>query len=592
MADYLTPEKLENASKDCDSWDKFFHGSELEDVVTRLGKIFPTLPKVLRMFFDAGLFRSFKTEAELIAYVPGTTPSSAYAFDSKKLYLWNGTQWVDEGKSPLDLANQYTDKLVGPITGILSTVNAEPLEVGEDVDGMVYRLVYADGSVAYAGSKIAFKNWQIESIDLPYPFINLDSEENVTFYQSEDGILHLPADIRFNGNTSLIESLQSLTNSVSPERVFRKNSGQAYSQILLNRIPARSEFTSVMTLEESNGLINRMMSGVRISTGLFLVWHQKTKPEFDGDSSGSAFWCGFADIDSNYNITVRDKKMFIYPDTDAGIIKHPHLGRTKDNRLILVYEKSIGKVEETEEKKVDYIKYVRYSSDEGVTWTDPVLLTFKNEPPTNAQKALGTTSVVIKLATGRLIVALYSISGHCGCIYSDDDGLSWSYSKTWVLDPNWGYEPSIALDSNNDLIMSIRPRTNNPMFAAFAKSTDAGVTWNWMHKDRVVSVTNQSYLMYDETIGVHLESHDINAQNKRTNFRISLSYDDGYTFPLSYAPFPEDKYIGYTQLIRWADGVYLLLFEYNDTWISVNQNEQLGIQLLTISEVINNVSRN
>ncbi|RDF39041.1 sialidase family protein [Acinetobacter baumannii] len=586
----ITEEKMRNLDTDIQ------HAGEAVNldkvIIPRYGAPFDSFPRAIRLMMESGGWKFYSTESELLATAPEVVPSVGYAADTKKLYKWNGTVWIDEGQSPLALANKYADDLFGPLAGLLSTVNAEPLEVGEDVDGMVYRLVYADGSVAYAGSKIAFKNWQIESRDLPYPFINLDSEENVTFYQSDDGVFHLPTDIRFNGNTSLIESLQSLLNSVSSERIYKKNAGQAYSQILLNRIPARSEFTSVMTLAESNGLINRMMSGVRVSTGLFLVWHQKTKPEYDGDSSGSAFWCGFADIDSDYNITVRDKKMFIYPDTDAGIIKHPHLGRTKDNRLILVYEKSIGKVEETEEKKVDYIKYVRYSSDEGVTWTDPVLLTFKNEPPTNAQKALGTTSVVIKLATGRLIVALYSISGHCGCIYSDDDGLSWSYSKTWIFDPNWGYEPSIALDSNNDLIMSIRPRTNNPMFAAFAKSTDAGVTWSLMHKDRVVSVTNQSYLMYDETIGVHLESHDINPENKRTNFRISLSYDDGYTFPLTYSPFPEDKYVGYTQLIRWADGVYLLLFEYNDTWISVNQNEQLGIQLLTISEVINNVSRN
>lgn len=115
MADYLTPEKLENASKDCDSWDLFFHGSELEDVVTRLGKIFPTLSKILRLFFDTGLFRPFQTEAELLAYVPVTNPSSAYAFDTKKLYLWNGTSWIDEGLSPLDLAKKYSDNLVNII---------------------------------------------------------------------------------------------------------------------------------------------------------------------------------------------------------------------------------------------------------------------------------------------------------------------------------------------------------------------------------------------------------------------------------------------------------------------------------------------
>ncbi|EPQ6632187.1 sialate O-acetylesterase, partial [Acinetobacter baumannii] len=110
MADYLTPAKLENASLDCDSWDKFFHGTEFEDVVTRLGKIFPTLPKVLKLFFDNGLFRTFKTEVELLTYVPATTPSTAYAFDTKKLYSWDGSVWNDEGLSPLDLSKSYTDE--------------------------------------------------------------------------------------------------------------------------------------------------------------------------------------------------------------------------------------------------------------------------------------------------------------------------------------------------------------------------------------------------------------------------------------------------------------------------------------------------
>jgi len=116
MADEIvTRQQLVDAGLDANSWDKFFHGTDLEYVVTRLGKIFPTLSKVLRLFFDNGLFRPFQTEVELIAYVPVTNPSSAYAFDTKKLYLWNGTSWIDEGLSPLDLAKKYSDNLVNII---------------------------------------------------------------------------------------------------------------------------------------------------------------------------------------------------------------------------------------------------------------------------------------------------------------------------------------------------------------------------------------------------------------------------------------------------------------------------------------------
>ncbi|EPP8578053.1 hypothetical protein RG181_003806, partial [Acinetobacter baumannii] len=50
---------------------------------------------------NAGI-KYFQTEAALLATTPGTTdPKQAYAFDTKKNYLWNGSAWSDEGKSPL-----------------------------------------------------------------------------------------------------------------------------------------------------------------------------------------------------------------------------------------------------------------------------------------------------------------------------------------------------------------------------------------------------------------------------------------------------------------------------------------------------------
>jgi len=112
MADFVTGEQLENAGKNCESFDKFFHGTDAEDVITYLGKVFPTLSKILRQFFDAGLFRPFQTEAQLLAYVPTTNISAAYAFDTKKLYLWNGTSWINEGLSQYEQSKLYTDDLL------------------------------------------------------------------------------------------------------------------------------------------------------------------------------------------------------------------------------------------------------------------------------------------------------------------------------------------------------------------------------------------------------------------------------------------------------------------------------------------------
>ena len=409
-------------------------------------------------------------------------------------------------------------------------------------------------------------------------------------HMDEESNLHVPSDIFFKGK-SLKGSLKDVANDISSEKIYRKIAGQTYQNAVISRQQPVSQFTSIMTLAESNGLRNRMIAGVKISTGLFVVWHQQTKSQYDGDGSGSAFWSAFIDIDENLQVTVRDKKLFIYPDTDAGIIKHPHLGWTNDNRLIMVYEKSVGYAEATPQNPVDYIKYVVYSADEGVTWTSPIPLKYVNNPPTTQLKALGTTCEVLKLKSGRLIVALYSALGHSGCIYSDDNGLSWVYSDKFISEGNWGFEPSICPDSDGHLVMAMRPKASTDLHAGFAKSKDNGLSWEMMHSNRVVSVTNQSFLLYDEAFGVHLYSHDVNELNRRTNYRISISYDDCNTFPLIYAPFLDSRYVGYTQLMKWSDGIYLLLMEYNDVWQGVNSNEQLGIQIINAKEVFNNVTR-
>ncbi|HAV5075583.1 TPA: exo-alpha-sialidase [Acinetobacter baumannii] len=505
-------------------------------------------------------------------------------------YVWNGSILTKSPNDSLTQSKKYTDDHVKPLKKLVGEAESELLEAAVDQDGFAYRTTDANGNVQFAGKKLGFNESGIEEITNNAPFLVLDKDEKVVLYIDKESNLHVPNGI-FYGGGSLDENLRNVANDISSEKIYRKIAGQTYQNAVISRQQHMSQFTSIMTLAESNGLRNRMIAGVKISTGLFVVWHQQTKSQYDGDGSGSAFWSAFIDIDENLQVTVRDKKLFIYPDTDAGIIKHPHLGWTNDNRLIMVYEKSVGYAEATPQNPVDYIKYVVYSADEGVTWTSPIQLKYINSPPTTQLKALGTTCEVLKLKSGRLIVALYSGLGHSGCIYSDDDGLNWVYSDKFINESNWGFEPSICPDSDGHLVMVMRPKANTNLHAGFAKSKDNGLSWEMMHSNRVVSVTNQSFLLYDEAFGVHLYSHDVNELNRRTNYRISISYDDCNTFPLTYAPFPDSRYVGYTQLMKWSDGIYLLLMEYNDVWQGINSNEQLGIQIINAKEVFNNVTR-
>ena len=619
MADQvLTKQKLINADEDLGDLEEVLNGPPGKLVKTRLGREVYTLasvPQIDTMTREevaaavAPKANKADVDAALAAYVGGrkayTTLALAQAAQSSLpantaievtndganngTYQWNGTTLTKSNYDPLTQAKNYTDVSVEPIVKLINKDNSEPLEMAVDELGLLYRYTDSRGNVFYSGKKLEMKDWSAYTDDSTHVRVILDGDDKVVAVLDKDGNFRIAGDVVFGGG-SLTEVLANASNLISPEKINLRIAGQTYQNALINRFPERSEFTSVMTLEESNGLRNRMITGVKVPTGLFMVWHQQTASQYDGDANGSAFWCGFADIDSNYNIIVRDRKLFISPDTPADIVKHPHLGRTSDNRLILIYEKSIGYNRATPENPVGYVKYIRYSSNNGVTWTEPTQLVFNNSAPTTNMLVLGTTCEILKLKTGRLIVGMYSNGGLCGCIYSDNDGASWIYSESWVFASNWGFEPAIALDSESNLVMSMRPK-GSPNTAAFAKSVDDGENWELMHTNRLVSSNNQSFLLYDDAIQAHLISHTTSNGWRRTNFRISISYDDCNTFPLTYAPFADSKYVGYTQLIKWADGVYLLLMEYNDTFISVNSNEQLGIQLINAKEVFNNVNR-
>ncbi|MCA4447758.1 hypothetical protein LDY31_05380, partial [Acinetobacter baumannii] len=111
MADEIvTREQLVNASLDADSLELFISGSDIEDVLTRLGQQYPTLAKLIRILMETGGWKAYQTEAALLATTPTVNPSVGYAFDTKKLYLWNGTTWINEGLSPLDQAKTYADQ--------------------------------------------------------------------------------------------------------------------------------------------------------------------------------------------------------------------------------------------------------------------------------------------------------------------------------------------------------------------------------------------------------------------------------------------------------------------------------------------------
>ncbi|MFH3667034.1 exo-alpha-sialidase, partial [Acinetobacter baumannii] len=102
----LTPETFQNLERDIEDTGKAVNTDAL--IEPRYGNPFNSLPRAIRLLMETGGWKAYSTEAELLATVPTVNPSVGYAFDTKKLYKWNGTAWIDEGLSQLDQANDFT----------------------------------------------------------------------------------------------------------------------------------------------------------------------------------------------------------------------------------------------------------------------------------------------------------------------------------------------------------------------------------------------------------------------------------------------------------------------------------------------------
>lgn len=105
----ISKQELIDAQKDSASLEKFINGGETETVQTRLDEQYPTLANAVYQVMAAGGFEPFATETELKASVPAVSKKAAKAMDTKKIWYWNGSAWVDTGLSELDQAKNYAN---------------------------------------------------------------------------------------------------------------------------------------------------------------------------------------------------------------------------------------------------------------------------------------------------------------------------------------------------------------------------------------------------------------------------------------------------------------------------------------------------
>lgn len=107
MAEMISTEDIVNVKRDIEDTGKAVNEDAV--ITPRYGSPFDSLPRAIRLLMETGGWKAYETEVALLATTPTVNPSVGYAFDSKKLWRWDGASWIDEGLSQLDQAKSYVD---------------------------------------------------------------------------------------------------------------------------------------------------------------------------------------------------------------------------------------------------------------------------------------------------------------------------------------------------------------------------------------------------------------------------------------------------------------------------------------------------
>ncbi|MGC4235111.1 MAG: sialidase family protein [Niabella sp.] len=217
--------------------------------------------------------------------------------------------------------------------------------------------------------------------------------------------------------------------------------------------------------------------------------------------------------------------------------------------------------------------FVRYSDDEGLTWTEDKNITASVKKKEWNWYGTGPCHGIVKKHPpykGRIVVpANHSLlsdkSAFSHIIYSDDNGLTWNVGGV-VSRPNTG-ESTVVETSDGKLILNMRNEDlATPRYRIEAISEDGGTTWGDCYENKQLPDPKCQASIYryeDDHTGFLLFSNQ-DQMEARKGLTLKVSLDDGKTWAHKVNYHNAKLYGGYSDITKLDNGDVGVLFE--DGW--------------------------